>query len=215
MCYQAFNLATLRLEQISKTRKGLPLAIITDIDETILDNSYFEAELIRNDSEYSFELWKQWTDKASATLVPGAGNFLKEAKKKGISIFYISNRDTSEIKSTLINLKKYNLPDADMRHLIFQKDESSKEARRNQVMKNYNVVLLLGDNLNDFTALFEKKSSHDRKTEVDNVEKEWGKRFIVIPNGVYGEWENALYNYKHHLTPEQRNKILMEALTDY
>lgn len=216
LCHQAFNLAALRLEQLPKRAKGsLPPAIITDIDETILDNSSFEAQLIKDGKEYSFLLWKQWTDQAIAPLVPGAGDFLKLAKKKDIRIFYISNRDTSELSSTLINLKNHDLPDADLSHLIFQNNESSKEARRARVMEKYNVVLLIGDNLNDFMAVFERKDILSRASEVDKIKEQWGKRFIVIPNVVYGEWENAFYDYQRHLTTQQKNEMLMKKLIGY
>src|SRR4051812_5853126 len=70
LCYQAFNIATLRLEQM-KLKKGVSYAIITDIDETILDNSYYEAQSIKDDSEFNGSSWKRWTDKAAATPLPG------------------------------------------------------------------------------------------------------------------------------------------------
>jgi len=213
LCYQAFNVATLRLESIK--RKGLPLAIITDIDETILDNSYYEAQRIKEGKEFTPQSWKEWTSKSSATLVPGAGEFLKKAKTKGVTIFYISNRDTSEIKSTLINLKNFGLPNADTDHLLFLTDGSSKEKRRQQVMKNYDVIILIGDNLNDFTNLFEKKNIVDRKQEVDNALADWGNKFIILPNSIYGEWENALYNYDRNLTNEQKNALLLQRLIGY
>ena len=159
------------------------------------------------------QTWKQWTGKASATPVPGAVEFLQKVKQKGITIFYVSNRDTSEVKSTILNLKKFQLPDADTNHLLFYSNKSSKEERRQIISKKYNVIMLIGDNLNDFTQLFEKKSSNDRKTETDNVKNEWGNKFIVLPNATYGEWENALYDYERKLTPEQRDKKLKDKLT--
>src|SRR6478736_7918404 len=73
LCYQAFNMATLRVNQIpKKDLKKKKLAIITDIDETILDNSPNDAQLIKDCKSYNPELWKRWTDKSAATAVPGA-----------------------------------------------------------------------------------------------------------------------------------------------
>lgn len=211
LCYQAFNLATLRIEKIKKKRKT-HYAIITDIDETILDNSYHEAGRILEGTEFTSASWKSWTSKAAATPLPGAVEFLTLAKKKGISIFYISNRDTSEVKNTVANLKKFQLPNADAEHCLFLKDKSSKEDRRLQVLAKYNVVMLMGDNLNDFMQVFEKKNSADRNAETDKVKSEWGKKFIVLPNVTYGEWENALYDYQRNLTPEQKELKLREKL---
>ena len=214
LCYQAFNIAALRLKEIAKSKKhNKHFAIITDLDETILDNSYLQAELIKNGLLFTEGFWKQWTNKSAATAVPGAVEFLQMAKQKGINIFYISNRDTDEVKTTLINLQKLNLPDADTAHMLFESNTSSKEIRRQIVMKKYKVVMLLGDNLNDFTQAFEKKSDDDRKAETDKVREEWGKKFIVLPNSSYGEWENAIYDYERNLTPEQKEIKRMEKLS--
>ena len=216
LCYQAFNIAALRLNALTKVKSsGKRLAIVTDLDETILDNSYQQAELIKTDQEYSGRLWKEWSDLSTATAVPGADAFLQFAKKKGVTVFYISNRDTSEIKSTLINLQKLKLPNADTNHMLFLSNTSSKEARRQTVMKRYNVVMLLGDNLNDFTQAFEKKPGDERRLEVDKVREDWGKKFIVLPNAYYGEWENAIYDYERNLSPKEKEMKRREKLKGY
>ncbi len=216
LCYQAFNMAALRLQEIPrrKLRKS-KLAIITDLDETILDNSYSEAQLIKEGKEYSSQAWKQWTDRAAATAVPGAVEFLQAAKQKGISIFYISNRDTTEINSTLLNLRKLQLPDADTSHMLFLRNTSSKEVRRQQVMEQYEVVMLLGDNLTDFTTAFEVKGIGARNQATDAVKEEWGRRFIVLPNAIYGEWEKAMYDYDMRRTPADKEALRKSHLTGY
>jgi len=216
LCYQAFNFASFRINQIPKEKfKKEKLAIITDLDETILDNSYSEAQLIKEGRQHTSQSWKDWTDKSTATGVPGAVEFLQMARKKGITIFYISNRDTASVLSTLINLKKLKLPDADTAHMLFLANTSSKEIRRQLVMKKYNVVMLLGDNLNDFMQVFEQKPIVERFAEADKVKNEWGKKFIVLPNATYGEWENALYDYERNLTPDQKEKMRREKLKGY
>lgn len=213
LCYQAYNLATDRISKLKKKKKkDLPLAIITDIDETVLDNSYHEADRLREGTEYNSKSWKEWTDKSQATPVPGALEFFQLAKRKGIAIFYISNRDTSEVQSTISNLQRLNFPDADRSHMLFLSSTSSKEERRNRVLKTHNVIMLVGDNLNDFTQQFEKKSIIDRKAEADKVKEEWGKKFIVIPNATYGEWENAFYQYRRGVSRDEREKMLKEQL---
>jgi 5'-nucleotidase (lipoprotein e(P4) family) len=109
LCYQAFNIALLRLNAIPKKKfRKEKLAIITDLDETIIDNSYQEAQLIKDGKAFTSKGWKEWTGKSAATAVPGAVEFLQAAKQKGVSIFYISNRDTGDIASTLLNLQNCN-----------------------------------------------------------------------------------------------------------
>ncbi len=213
LCYQAFNIAAVRLNEAVRSKKRRP-AIITDLDETILDNSYSEAHSLKLGTGYSQKGWKEWTDRSAATAVPGAVEFLRAAKRRGVSIFYISNRDTTEIQSTLHNLKALQLPDADITHMLFLSNTSSKEARRQKVMATYNVIMLLGDNLNDFTKAFEKGTIASRFTETDKAKELWGKKFIVLPNAVYGEWENALYNYQRILTPAQKDSMHWRLLKD-
>ncbi len=217
LCYQAFNLATMRIKQIpANDFKTSKLAIITDLDETVIDNSYSTAQLIKDGKEHSSETWKEWTDKSAATAVPGAVEFLQYAKQKGISIFYISNRDSSAaLESTLVNLKELNFPDADAAHSLFLTNTSSKEERRKIVEKKYKVVMLLGDNLNDFMNVFEKKSIDERFAETDKVKNEWGKKFIVLPNCTYGEWENALYNYQKDISPDAKVEMRTTLLKGY
>jgi 5'-nucleotidase (lipoprotein e(P4) family) len=218
LCYQAFNMATLRLNEIPKKKfRKQKLAIITDLDETVLDNSYVEAQLIKDGKEYSNATWKNWMDKADATAVPGAVDFFKAAKQKGATIFYISNRDSSALQTTLANLVKLGLPDADLAHIMLQgKSTASKEPRRQAVASQYNVIMLLGDNLIDFMNVFEKGSVDERFAQTDQRKEEWGKKFIVLPNSIYGEWENALYNYERgKLTEAQRDAMRKALLKGY
>jgi len=215
LCYQAFNLAELRLASIKVKKHRHPLAIITDIDETALDNSYSEAQSIKNNTEYNPANWKNWTSKAAATPLPGAVAFFQKAKQMGFHIFYISNRDTSEVNTTLKNLQAYQFPDARADHLLFLSNESSKEARRQKVAEQYDIVMLLGDNLYDFAKVFEKKSIADRFAETDAVQAEWGKKFIVLPNAIYGEWENALIQYKRGLNNAQKDSAYKAQLKGY
>ncbi len=213
LCYQAFNSAKIYLESILPQKApGEKWAVVTDVDETIVDNSYLEAKLIKEGLEYNSKLWREWVDMASATEVPGAVEFTLWAASKGIEIFYISNRKLDEVPQTIKNLKKLGFPFADEGHAIFMDKISSKESRRKQVSASHKIVMLMGDNLNDFSDVFEKKAVSDRLTETDNLKAEWGSRFIVLPNPIYGEWEKALYDYGRNLTNEQKNSKLLEKL---
>ena len=216
LCYQAFNTARSYLETVLATRQpGEKFAIVTDLDETILDNSLPEAKGIKEDKPYDPAEWKKWVDLSAATAIPGAVDFLQWAAGEDVTIFYISNRTKADIPATADNLKKLQIPFADEEHMLFLADGSTKEPRRLKVAENYKIVMLLGDNLNDFTQAFEKKSIDNRKAEVDLVRGEWGKKFIVIPNAIYGEWENAVYDYERNLTPEQKDAKRKEKLISY
>jgi 5'-nucleotidase (lipoprotein e(P4) family) len=192
-CYQAYKLAKMLVqEDYSKPSVPSNKAIVLDIDETILDNSPFQAACVQQNVTFP-KLWDEWVGKASAEVVPGAVDFLNFAKSKSYQIFYITNRDEKQKDATLRNMIAKGFPMADERHLIMKKDISSKESRRKQLMVNYHLSLLIGDNLNDFTYIFEKKSADDRIHLTDSLQAEFGQRFIVLPNAMYGDWESGLY----------------------
>ena len=212
LCYQAFNLATARLDKIvtdSPTKKNL--AIITDLDETILDNSEIAGQEIK-EGKIDPAKWIKWLQKPEIPTVPGAIDFLKYAGEKGVSVFYISNRDTSGLNITLNILLRLKLPDADLDHMLFLTNDFSKESRRQAVMKDHDVVMLFGDNLDDFMKIFEGKPIAERFAETDSLKEEWGKKFIVLPNATYGEWEEAFFDYKDNLTDKQKIAMLKELL---
>jgi 5'-nucleotidase (lipoprotein e(P4) family) len=215
LCFQAFNIAHQRVDEIILTKTEKPKAIITDLDETILDNSAYEAHQTLQGKNYESSSWAQWAAMASADTVPGAASFLKYAASKGLEIFYVTNRDEKDRIPTLKNLQKFSLPNTDNAHLFPAQNTSSKEVRRKNIEMNYDVVMLLGDNLGDFSFLFDKKSTDERTQNVNAVEREFGNRFIILPNPVYGDWESALYNYNFSLTPSQKDSVIKATLTGY
>ena len=63
LCFQAYNIARLRLDMAIKHRSKKPFAVVTDIDETLLDNSPYDSQRAVNNLEYSLKTWKAWTAK--------------------------------------------------------------------------------------------------------------------------------------------------------
>ncbi|WP_448702669.1 5'-nucleotidase, lipoprotein e(P4) family [Mucilaginibacter sp. AW1-3] len=213
LCFQAYNIAHLRAAQAVLKHTKKPKAIVTDVDETLLDNSPNAVSQALQGKGYEKQAWLNWTSKAAADTVPGAPSFLKYAAKKGITVYYITNRSEAERASTLKNLQKYGFPNADDAHLLLKTtSSSSKEDRRKQVLKTHEIVMLLGDNLGDFSALFDDKTVDERLQNTNTEVNKFGNKFIVLPNANYGDWENSLYNYSHSLTPEQKEAILRKAL---
>jgi len=40
----------------------------------------------------------------------------------------------------------------------------------------------------------------------DRYQEEFGKRFIMLPNPMYGNWENAIYGYNFKLTEAEKQR---------
>lgn len=212
LCFQAYNLARLQIDQLPSS--GKPRAIVTDIDETVLDNSPYAVHQGLQGKDYEAASWREWTGKAACDTVPGAPSFFKYAASKGIEIFYITNRDEQERAGTLKNLQLYNLPNADNEHLLLKQNTSDKEARRQQVAAKHDIVMLVGDNLGDHFSLY-KKNYQERLAVTDQLAAQFGHRFIVLPNPVYGDWEGALLPANTTLTPARKDSVMKSWLKGY
>jgi 5'-nucleotidase (lipoprotein e(P4) family) len=212
--YQSYNIGKLRLDEIlaGKSKQGsLKPAVVLDIDETILDNSPRIVRNIKNEQGPPLS-WKSWVNRAQAKALPGALDFLKYAQSKGVEIFYISNRDDITKAATIQNLQQVGAPMADAEHVLLQKpNEIGKESRRMQVTKTHDIVLLFGDNLGDFSG-FDRLSPAERVKAVDKRREEFGRKLIVFPNPMYGDWEDSIYNYKRPLTDQQKAKLRKDSL---
>lgn len=218
LSYQAFNIAKIRLDALlaEKGDQGMPPAIITDIDETVMDNSPSSANNIIQNEAYSDEEWAQWVQSEKAKEVPGAAEFLNYAKRKGVEVFYISNRNTEATAATIRNMKKINFPYADAKHVMMRTATSSKKERFDKVRQNYDVLLYMGDNLSDFSHKFAAPSIKERYKLADELQKEFGNRFIVLPNPIYGDWENkAIFKDRYDWTPQQKDSIRRAHLKAY
>lgn len=192
---QAYHLAKIRLDDILESdQTDQPKAIVLDIDETVLDNSPYEAYQIVQNKAFSQEDWGKWTSLAAAKPLAGAIDFLNYTHSKGVEIFYVSNRMEAEREPTLKNLQNTGFPAADHDHLILKTDVSSKESRRQNLAKKYNIVLFFGDNLSDFSDIYYYNAEGKSATEmVMENSKLFGTKYIVLPNAMYGDWESSMY----------------------
>ncbi|MDY6916702.1 MAG: HAD family acid phosphatase, partial [Chloroflexota bacterium] len=159
--------------------------------------------------------WLEWVDLAGAEPVAGAKEFLDHAASNGVEVFYVSNRPEGQREATVENLLSVGFPCADDDHVYLRQAEASKESRRQTVAEEYEIVLLLGDNLNDFSDVFEDQLVPDRAAAVDSLEDEFGTRFIVLPNPFYGDWEDAVYEYAGGLSDDEEASLRMDALEGY
>tara|TARA_Y100000748_G_scaffold303397_1_gene308359 strand:- start:1130 stop:1906 length:777 start_codon:yes stop_codon:yes gene_type:complete len=199
LCYQAFNAAKMNLDALFFFEKEYdkPLAIIADVDETVLDNSPYDGKLILNNTAYNRESWVEWGNLEIANAIPGSLEFLIYASEKNVEIFYISNRYSEQLESTVNNLKKLGFPDAKESNVLLRGDTRSKSERRKSVSDNYEVIMLIGDNLSDFNDEFEIKLYNERSNQTDKLKNEFGTKLIVLPNPNYGDWEsNGLFGGK-------------------
>lgn len=214
LCFQAYNFAKLSLKEAlwADTSKKTN-CIVVDIDETVLDNSAFNAHQVLKGATYIQADWTAWTSLAKADTVPGALAFLKFAATKNIEVFYLSNRDEKDYAATLKNLQHFGFPYADDAHLMVSKGTSNKEPRRQKIAENYDILMYCGDNLSDFTNAFYREGKNTFE-QVELNQNLFGVKYIVLPNPMYGDWEKPLYK-GDKLTDKEKAQQRLEGLKSY
>ena len=182
---------------------SLPPAIILDLDETVLDNSWFQARMLRDRVNYSDPIWDAWVQEAAAPALPGAREYLDAAAQRGVRIFYVTNRECPKVPpvsgdpcpaktATQRNLVRLGLPGAaDPANLLLRRErpewaERSKSARRAWIGERYRIIALVGDDMGDFV---DRRVHAARRDELTPL---FGTRWFLLPNAMYGSWERAV-----------------------
>jgi 5'-nucleotidase (lipoprotein e(P4) family) len=198
---------------------GLPAAIIVDIDETMLDNSPYQARLIRDGKSFDDFSWNQWVQSRAARPLPGALEFAKAAAARGVSIYYLSNRTADQGTATIENLRKAGFPIASDEQFLglgtvvagCEAEGSDKGCRRRLVGRTHRVLMQLGDQLGDFVDIAANNPS-GREQAVRPYLSWVGERWFMLPNPSYGSWEPALFNNDWRAPAAERRANKLDAL---
>jgi acid phosphatase len=196
----------------------LPPAVILDVDRTVLDNAPFQGQLVKENRAFTRDHWDKWVSMAKAAPVPGALGFVKYAESREVEIFYVTNRTANLEQATRNNLGKLGFPSKTKPDTLLMKKEkgwgSDKSSRRSHVAKDYRILLLIGDDFNDFVSGVRGRgvTLKDRTRLVNQYKSYWGEKWIMLPNPVYGSWEAALYEFEYGLPRAEKLKREYEKL---
>ncbi len=191
--------------------QGKPAAVVLDIDETLLDNSPFQGWQILEKKEFNNDDWFRWVELAQAKPLPGAVEFTRYADSLGVEVFYVSNRTVQEMGPTIKNMAALGFANADSTHMLLKETTSSKVERRAQIEKEYEIILLVGDNLADISGVYEKRGSDYGFDAVDTDRLLFGIRYIVLPNPMYGNWLSELLKMTEGRTEKEKLLKLLET----
>jgi acid phosphatase len=226
---QTYQLARIRLDEAlaDKSWSALgqtdaadkPLAIIADMDETLLDNGGYESWLIKAGQDYSGKTYDAWTKARDAKAVPGALDFFKYADSKGVKVFYVTNRDATQEADTRANAEALGFPmGGNVDTFLFSKEQpdwtSKKGTRRDFVAKDYRVLMLLGDNWGDFSDDYGGTEA-ERQASLDKNMAHIGHDWIVIANPEYGSFESAPFGNDYKKSADQRRQEKIDALPSW
>ncbi|MGD9880410.1 MAG: 5'-nucleotidase, lipoprotein e(P4) family [Reyranella sp.] len=196
--------------------QNLPPAIVLDVDETVLDNSLYQAWMMKNNQTFSTKTWNVFCATQVSRAIPGALEFTKYADSKGVKVFYITNRDASTEKDTRENMAKLGFPmGGNVDTFMMQNEQqgwgSAKGTRRTVVAKDYRVLLNIGDNFGDFDDRY-RTSEADRAKAFDSDLAYWGRQWLMIPNPTYGSFDTATYGHDFKKPQAEQRKAKWDTL---
>jgi 5'-nucleotidase (lipoprotein e(P4) family) len=188
---QVYRAATAYVEREAAGRAAGTWAVVLDADETVLDNSLYQLEQARAGRPFDPVTWTAWCARREAVPLPGAAAFLSRVQSLGGRVVIVTNRSTAECPDTEAVFRAQGLVHDAM---LCKPDGSSsdKNPRFAAVARGtaaaglppLEVVAFVGDNIQDFP----EKGQALRK-EGDEAFAEFGARFFVLPNPMYGSWE--------------------------
>jgi acid phosphatase len=206
-------------EERANAAKGLKPAVVMDLDETVLDNSPYQARLVRDGGEYNEATWDAWVREQKATAVPGVVEFARAANARGITLLYLSNRAVHLKEATIANLKAIGMPVANDDVFLglgtvvdgCEQEGSEKNCRRQWAGRHYRVLMQFGDQLGDFVQVV-ANTPEGRDALYARHQAWFGERWWMLPNPSYGSWEPAVFNNDWRQPREARREAKFDAL---
>lgn len=215
--YQGFNIARMQVQAALDSRQpgDKPLAIVTDVDDTVLHSLTYWGHLVqRNMDFFDDAIWDRWVASNRVTATPGALEFLEFCAANNVEVFYVTSRDQGEdtFELALENLRSVDFPFVDQEHLTVLRDSSNKEPRQDELKNDYQVVTFLGDNLNDFRRKYYIRSDVDGRIAAMAQDKDkFGSEYVIFPNPTDGQWLAAIFGESEPAATEANRVKLKDA----
>jgi 5'-nucleotidase (lipoprotein e(P4) family) len=195
--------------------QNLPPAVIMDVDETVIDTGKFQSLLVKNRARFSSTRWREWQLRNEPDAVPGAIEFIAYAESRGVTVFFVTNREHATEPITRVNLATVGVKLPDQLDTVLSRNErpewsADKTSRQNFIAQSHRVLMLFGDDLADFIS--EYRSSPQTRTREALKHNEWGTKWFMLPNPMYGSWEGSLYDFSSELNSDAVSKRKLDQL---
>jgi 5'-nucleotidase (lipoprotein e(P4) family) len=173
-----------------------PLAVVLDVDETVIQNLGYEYALAKSGKESDGAALNRW-QKAPRTEVkamPGAAEALNAVKARGVTVIYNTNRDDEDAAATAQTIVNAGLPAGIVKETLFHRGDadgqSGKDGRRTYIAQRFCVVAMAGDQLGDFSDAFNRRGIgvEERRAMAGTgpIAGLWGNGWFLLPNPAYG-----------------------------
>ena len=216
LCHQAYNLARLRVDEALAAHRDddSPLAVISDIDDTILHARSYWGYLVAQGLDFFDDaIWDEWLPDNDVTAAPGALSFFRYCESRDVEVFYVTNRDQGDrtFELALAQLRHLEFPFADEAHLYVFRETSDKSPAREEIESSHRVAVTLGDNLNDYRRDYYVRDVDERMSLMERDRDHWGRDFILLPNPTDGHWVRAIFGDSEPAPTDENRRILREA----
>ena len=174
---------------------ALPVAVVMDLDETVLDNSRAQGQFVLDGTPYLPRTWSEWVSLSAAGEVPGAKAFIEHVRRSGARVIFVTNRTIAEKPATVKNLSETLKIPATAEDVMCVGENgwtSDKSVRRRVIAGKYRIAMLAGDDLGDFLSIGATKTPADRVALAMAHQSKWRDRWVLLPNPMYGSWDRIL-----------------------
>ena len=175
---------------------GKPPAAVFDVDETVLLNLGFEYDELTGKPGREFDdRWTRWEETGAHAVspTPGAREALDAIRRMGVTVIFNTNRNAFHATPTEQAINDAGIgPAVHGKTLYLAGDDangSKKDGRRHTIASRYCVIAMGGDQLGDFSDLFNDAQSVPARralTALPGPSSLWGRGWFVMPNPVYG-----------------------------
>ena len=173
-----------------------PLAVILDADETVIQNLGYEYDEASRGLSYDQARWNRWerTGADAVLPMPGAVTALRAVREAGVTVIFNSNRQSANAEFTRRAIEGAGLGPARHRETLWLQGDiapgSAKDPRRAAVSQRYCVIAMAGDQLGDFSDLFNARTlsvpERRRAATSGRFAAIWGNGWFMLSNPVYG-----------------------------
>jgi 5'-nucleotidase (lipoprotein e(P4) family) len=188
---EVYRAATAHVEREAARRDPGTWAVAVDADETVIDNVRYQVEREKEGLPFTPRSWRDWTRRQEAVPLPGAAAFLSRVRALGGRIAVVTNRRQAECPDTEAVFRAHGLPyDA----MLCRPDDGpgDKSPRLRSIVEGttpvglppLELVAVVGDNIDDFPGM-----SQAVRDEEDAAFADFGRRFFMLPNPMYGSWD--------------------------
>ncbi len=185
---QTYSLARARIDALAPGLAGKNWGVIIDADETLLDNSDYQARLVIMGQPHNEDIWAIWTADRRAGLLPGAAAFVSHVHAAGGRVVVVTNRREALCEDTRANIDALGVR---VDGVLCAGASSEKETRfaavaagtTNLGLPALEVVMFIGDNIKDCPG--QTQARHDPEV--------FGTRCFILPNPMYGSWVGNPY----------------------